>query len=92
MTFVGPSSRKNQFLLETLQAGLLHQRSKWRKNFENLKVDNLVVLIDETVCRSKWEMGIVQKIHQTGPHVRKAEIRRSNGKIELRDQRHVVKL
>ena len=71
---------------------LLHQRSKWRKNFENIKVNDLVVLIDETVCRSKWEMGIVQKIHQTGPHVRKAEIRRSNGKIELRDRRHVVKL
>ena len=70
----------------------LHSRSKWRKSKENLKKDDLVILVDETVERHRWKMGRIQKTFQSGPHVRRVEVKKGDGKVVLRDRTKVVKL
>ena len=71
---------------------LLHSRSKWRNSKENLKRDDLVILVDETMERHKWKMGRIQKTFQSGPHVRRVEIKKGDGKVVLRDRTKIVKL
>ena len=71
---------------------LLHSRSKWRKTNENLKVDDLVILVDDCVDRNQWKMGRVVGTTNTDGHVRKVEIIRPDGKIIQRDRVKVVKM
>ena len=71
---------------------LLHSRSKWRNSKENLKKDDLVILVDETVERHRWKMGRIQKTFQSGPHVRRVEVKKGDGKVVLRDRTKIVKL
>ena len=71
---------------------LLHSRSKWRSSKENLKKDDMVILVDETVERHRWKMGRIQKIFQSGPHVRRVEVKKGDGKVVLRDRTKIVKL
>ena len=87
-------SRVNQFwkAFKRDYLSLLHSRSKWRSSKENLKKDDIVILVDETVERHRWRMGKVQKTFQSGPHVRRVEIKKGDGKVVLRDRTKVVKL
>ena len=49
-------SRVNQFwkAFKRDYLSLLHSRSKWRKSAVNLKKDDIVILVDETIERHKW--------------------------------------
>ena len=87
-------SRVNQFwkAFKRDYLSLLHSRSKWRNSKENLKKDDVVILVDETVERHRWRMGRIQKTFQSGPHVRRVEIRKGDGKVVLRDRTKIVKL
>ena len=87
-------SRVNQFwkAFKRDYLSLLHSRSKWRNSKENLQKDDLVILVDETVERHRWRMGRIQKIFQSGPHVRRVEVKKGDGKVVLRDRTKVVKL
>ena len=87
-------SRVNQFwkAFKRDYLSLLHSRSKWRNSKENLKRDDLVILVDETMERHKWKMGRIQKTFQSGPHVRRVEIKKGDGKVVLRDRTKIVKL
>ena len=71
---------------------LLHQRAKWRTTKQNLAVGDLVIITDDTIARNDWRMGRVEKIHLTGSHVRRVDIRRGDGKILPRDRSKIVKL
>ena len=71
---------------------LLHSRSKWKKTTDNLKVDDLVILVDDSKERNQWKMGRIVGTPKTDEHVRRVEVLRSDGKIVQRDRVKVVKL
>ena len=87
-------SRVNQFwkAFKRDYLSLLHSRSKWRVSKENLKMDDIVILVDETVERHRWKMGRIRKTFQSGPHVRRVEVKKGDGKVVLRDRTKIVKL
>ena len=41
----------------------LQQRAKWRKIKENLKVNDIVLVMDETLSRGEWPLGLVTSIN-----------------------------
>ena len=71
---------------------LLHSRDKWRKTTENLKINDLVILVDESVERNQWKMGRIVGTTDSDGHVRRVEIIRSDGKIVQRDRVKIVKM
>ena len=71
---------------------LLHSRPKWRKTSENLKIDDLVILVDDSSERNQWKMGRIIGAPTTDGHVRRVEVMRSDGKIVQRDRVKIVKL
>ena len=71
---------------------LLHERSKWRTSKRNLAVGDLVIIVDETVHRHDWKMARIIATEGSGPHVRRVTLKRSDGKIVLKDRTKVVRL
>ena len=71
---------------------LLHSRPKWRKSSENLKINDLVILVDDSSERNQWKMGRIVGTPTTDGHVRRLEVLRSDGKIVQRDRVKIVKL
>ena len=71
---------------------LLHDRKKWRKTKDDLKDGDVVILVDESTSRSEWKLGKVVGAITSGPHVRKVNVRRADGKILLKDRTKVVRL
>ena len=71
---------------------LLHSRAKWRTSKENLKKDDLVIIVDETMKRHDWKLGRIASILQSDDHVRKVAVRRGDGKVVERDRTKLVKL
>ena len=71
---------------------LLHSRPKWRKTAENLKMDDLVIIVDEKAERNQWKMGRVVGTTSSDGHVRKVEVIRADGKIVQRDRVKIVKM
>jgi len=41
----------------------LHERTKWKLEDDNLKVDTLVVLKEPNLLQSKWILGRIQEVH-----------------------------
>ena len=78
------------FKSEYLQ--LLHQRQRWTKSKRNLVEGDLVIMVDETTSRDAWKLGRIQKAHISGPHVRKVDVKRGDGKLVTRDRSKVVLL
>ena len=71
---------------------LLHARSKWRSTRRDLKEGDLVIIVDETVKRHDWRMGRVMSTEGSGNHVRRARVKRGDGKIVLKDRTKLVHL
>ena len=71
---------------------LLHDRKKWTKTEDDLRSGEVVMLVDETVARSEWKLGRVVGVVDSGPHVRKVNVKRADGKIVLKDRTKVVRL
>ena len=71
---------------------LLHNRQKWTKSRVNLKKGDLVIIVDDTTSRDAWRLGRVENVHESGPHVRKVDIKRGDGKLVIRDRTKVVRL
>ena len=71
---------------------LLHDRKKWAKTKDDLKDGDVVILVDETVARSEWKLGRIEEAFDSGPHVRRVNVRRADRKIILKDRTKVVKL
>ena len=69
----------------------LHERSKRTK----MKVDGereALVVVNETLPRHQWSLECIFKAVGSGAHVRKAQIRRPDGKIVLKDRTKIVRL
>ena len=66
-----------RFLSEYLPQ--LQIRSKWTTAKENLKVNDLVLVMDEDAPRGQWPMGVVSEIeHSSDGFVRAATVRCNN--------------
>ena len=70
----------------------LHPRAKWRKTRRDAAVDDLVLLVDESAPRGEWRLGRIVQVGGTDSHVRKALVKRADGKVVLRDRTKLVLL
>lgn len=67
--------RWTQEYLPTLQ-----MRQKWNYKKENLKVDDLVLVVDNLVPRGKWLTGrVIETIHDKFGNVRQVKLKTSHG-------------
>ena len=71
---------------------LLHNRQKWQRTRKDIEVGSLVLLVDEVTRSGEWEMGHVVSVDGSTNHVRKAEIRRADGRLVLKDRTKIVLL
>ena len=71
---------------------LLHDRKKWTKTRDDLREGDVVILVDESTSRSEWKLGKVMGVVNSGPHVRKVNVRRADRKVVLKDRTKVVRL
>ena len=55
-------------------------------------MDDLVLLVDESVPRGEWRLGRIVQVGGTDSHVRKALVKRADGKVVLRDRTKLVLL
>ena len=87
-------SRINAFwnAWSTEYLALLHSRCKWTKTKDDLAVDDLVIIVDDTVQRHSWKLGRVVSIERTGSHVRRATVKRGDGKLLNKDRSKLVLL
>ena len=87
-------SRINAFwkVWSTEYLALLHPRSKWRSTKRDLKEGDLVILVDESVKRHEWRMARVVSTEGSGNHVRRATVKRNDGKLLLKDRTKLVHL
>ena len=71
---------------------LLHDRKKWRGTKDDLKKDDIVIIVDESKKRHEWKLGrVVEKI-TSGPRVRKVQVKKADGKTVLKDRTKIVKM
>ena len=71
---------------------LLHSRSKWRSTQRDLKVGDLVILVDKMKKHHDWKMGRVVLVKGRDNHVTRARIKRGDGRIVLKDGTEIVHL
>ena len=71
---------------------LLHQRNKWADTIRDLKVGDLVLIVDELSKRHEWKLARVHEVTSTDGHVRSATVRRPDRKLVLRDRSKLVLL
>ena len=88
--FAGLNAFKKGFFKDYLT--LLSNRSKWRKSSDNLRVGQLVIIVDKTVKRRCWKMGKVTAVEGTGDHIRRVTVRNPEGDLMIRDRSGVVRL
>ncbi|XP_033104390.1 uncharacterized protein LOC117106980 [Anneissia japonica] len=68
---------------------LLQKRNKWTTPKENVMVDDLVLLVDETTPRGRWPMGKVVQVYKSKDgRVRSVDVRVNNNVLK----RPVVKI
>ena len=54
----------------------LQERQKWYMHKRNVKVDDLVLVVDERYPRGQWPIGRIMEVHpDSAGHVRSAKIR-----------------
>ena len=52
----------------------------------------MVIIVDDTVQRHSWKLGRVVSIERTGSHVRRATVKRGDGKLLNKDRSKLVLL
>ena len=59
---------------------MLTKRGRWREHTENVKVGELVVVVDDDLKRSKWPLGRVTKTMPSADNVvRAVEVKTKDG-------------
>ena len=72
---------------------MLHNRSKWTKTRDEIKQDELVLIVDKLNPRSTWKLArVIRADAEVDEHVRKALVRLANGKTILRDRTSLVRM
>ena len=62
------------------------------KATRDLEVGDLVLVAKEQVARSEWKLGRVVDVDGDETHIRKATVKRADGKIVLKDRMNLVLL
>ena len=70
----------------------LRDRQKWHNSYDNLKKDDIVLLVDENQPRDCWRIGRITDVHEKDGHVRAALVKLPNDKIFERDITKLVHL
>ena len=70
----------------------LQERQKWRSTRENLKLNQLVLLVDNQNHRDFWRLGRINEIDMEAAHVRQVGVLLADGKKVKRDRRSLVAL
>ena len=70
----------------------LQARPKWRRTEPDLKVGDVVLLVDQQLRRGDWRLGMVDQVFGDESHVRKVLVRTADRKEFLRDRTKVVRL
>ena len=65
---------------------LMHGRSKWRNSAVNLKVDDIVIIVDETIDRNHWKLAKVIETLGDSANTRRVRLKKTDGKIIIRDR------
>ena len=71
---------------------LLHTRSKWQTTRDDMRVGDLVILVDESTKRHGWKMARVVRVFKRDNHVIKVVVKRSDGREIEKDRTKVVHL
>ena len=70
----------------------LQARPKWRRTEPDLKVGDVVLLVNQQLRRGDWRLGMVDQVFGDESHVRKVLVRTADRKEFLRDRTKVVRL
>jgi len=70
----------------------LQERQKWRSTKENLRLNQLVLLVDSQLHRDFWSLGRIVEINTEATHVRQVGVLLANGKKVNRDRCGLVAL
>ena len=68
---------------------LLQSRAKWRRTVPDLRVGQVVLLVDESLVRDQWSLGVIDSVGGGGSHVRTAVVRLPDGR---KFSRHCTKV
>ena len=71
---------------------LLHTRSKWQTTRDDMRIGDLVILVDESSRRHDWKMARVKKVFKRDNHVIKVIVKRGDGREIEKDRTKVVHL
>ena len=67
-------------------------RKKWQQEQPPLKVNDLVLIMENNLPRNIWEKGLVTRVLPgKDKHVRIVELREANGHVILRPSNKLVK-
>ena len=81
----------NAFVLEYLPT--IMKRTKWTRNVEPVRVDDVVLIVDESFKRNTWPKGLIVEVYKDKhEHVRSARIRTSLGTFLTRPVSKLVVL
>ena len=84
-----------QLILEQVVTRIYHyapNRKKWEKTSKDLCVGDLVLIADNQLARHAWKLGRVVDIEGDATHIRKAMVKRADGKLLHRDRTKLVHL
>ena len=70
---------------------MLQGHSKWQKTTPNLKLGQVVLLVEESP-RDQWRMGVVDAIEGGGDHVCSVTVRLASGRLLVRHSCKLVAL
>ena len=72
----------------------LRERQKWNKSKDDLKVGQIVLLVDEVKSRNDWKLGRVKSVSGDDTHIRTVEVQTGagNSRTFKRDITKVVAL
>lgn len=71
----------------------LQSRVKWKQERRNLKAGDVIILLDSSVPRNQWPIGIVERVFPSSDGlVRKAEVRVMRGGVPVTYTRPITQL
>ena len=71
---------------------MLANRQKWRKTTVEMKVGELVLIVDNNKKRSAWDLARVVEVDEKDSHGRKFLVRKADGSTHIRDCTSLVHL
>ena len=63
---------------------LLHNRQKWKSTKDDLKVGELVLIVNKQLSRRSWWLARVVQVLRSSPHVCQLKVRTADAKVLLR--------